>query len=242
MTPTAHGAGSGVTGWFTDGMPFVHYGALSGTLHRHHRDRPDSQGRWFHINLEVDAPAGRYHCAVDVDSHASAVGVRWKTFTVPPEALGPAASLPPGYHELPRTPDSGALDHLRHAALADRSGVLFLRRPPSWLQDLLDLAGSHPWQAGSNLDAALALESILVPGQQVLVFGEPFDDDLEGDLGMHNIHQNQGDPAGSPWWTENGVWQDGATLTRRPDGHYDVFLNKFSSQSDRTDAAGHPVS
>ncbi|NYV77896.1 DUF2278 family protein [Streptomyces sp. UH6] len=224
-------------------MPFVRYGVLSGTLHRHHRDRPDSQGRWFHVNLEVDAPAGRHHCAVDVDSHASAVGVRWKTFTLPAEALGPAAALAasPGYHELPRTPDSGALDYVRHPELADRSGILFTRRPPSWLQDLLELVDSRPWHAGSNVDAALALESILVPGQHVLVFGEPFDDDPDGDLGMHNVHQNQGDPAGSQWWVENGTWQDGATLTRRPDGAYDLFLNKFSSQSDRTDAAGHPV-
>jgi hypothetical protein len=236
-------------------MPLVRYGVLSGTLHRHHRDRPDSQGRWFHVNLEVDAPAGRHHCAVDVDSHASAVGVRWKTLTVPPEALGPVAALPPGYHGLARTPDSGALDLLRHPALADRSGILFLRRPPVWLDDLLDLVGSHPWQAGSHVDAALALESVLVLEEQVLVFGEPFDDVPEGadagagtngspggsDLGMHNVHQNQGDPAGSQWWAENGVWQDGAVLTRRPDGHYDVFLSKFSTQSDRTDESGHPL-
>jgi uncharacterized protein YukJ len=25
---------------------------------------------------------------------------------------------------------------------------------------------------------------------------------------MHNVHQNQGDPAGSQWWPENGTWQD----------------------------------
>ncbi|MFE5210191.1 DUF2278 family protein [Streptomyces sp. NPDC056600] len=222
-------------------MPFVHYGVLRGTLHSHHRDRPDHQGRWFHVNLEVDAPAGRHHCAVDVDSHASAVGVRWKTFTLPPEALGPVQDLPPGYHELARIPGSGALDLLRHPALADRSGILFLRRPPSWLEDLLDLVGSHPWQAGSNTDAAEALESVLAPGREVLLFGEPFDDDPEGDLGMHNIHQNQGDPAGSQWWAENGAWQDGAVLTLRPDGDLDVFLAKFSTQSDHTDDAGHPL-
>jgi hypothetical protein len=235
-------------------MPFVRYGVLSGTLHGHHRDRPDHQGRWFHVNLEVDAPAGRHHCAVDVDSHASAVGVRWKTFTLPPEALGPVHALPPGYQDLARTPDSGALDLVRHPALADRSGILFLRRPPSWLEDLLDLVGSHPWQAGANTDAAEALESVLAPGRRILLFGEPFDGTVAGgpgpdgpgagpggDLGMHNIHQNQGDPAGSPWWAENGSWQDGAVLALRSDGDYDVFLSKFSSQSDHTDDAGHPV-
>ncbi|MBT2384451.1 DUF2278 family protein [Streptomyces sp. ISL-11] len=222
-------------------MPFARYGALSGTLYRHYRDRPDDQGRWFHLHIEVDAPDGRYHCAIDVDSHKSNVGVQWKLFTLDAGDLGPAAALAPGYHDLASAPDSGALDFLRHPALLDRSGVLFQRRPPSWLQELLDLFGSRPWHAGSNADAATALEPILVPGRRTLVFGEPFLDDPEGDLGMHNVHQNQGDPVGSQWWAENGIWQDGATLTQRSDGRYDVFLSKFSSQAGHTDGAGHPV-
>ncbi|MFF5973542.1 DUF2278 family protein [Streptomyces sp. NPDC012769] len=222
-------------------MPFAHYGVLSGTLYRHYRDQPDDQGRWFHVNLEVDAPAGRYRCAIDVDSHKSNVGVQWKSFVLDPVDVGPSAALAPGYHELAPRPESGALDYLRHPALVDRSGVLFQRRPPSWLRDLLDLFGSRPWHAGSNLDAAAALEPMLLVGRRILVFGEPFTDDPEGDLGMHNVHQNQGDPAGSQWWQENGVWQDGATLTQRPDGRYDVFLNKFSSQASHTDEDGHPV-
>ncbi|MFH8576372.1 DUF2278 family protein [Streptomyces zaomyceticus] len=222
-------------------MPFQSYGVLVGTLHSHFRDTEDAQGRWFHINLKVDAPAGQYHCAVDVDSHKSNVGVQWKTFVLKASAVGPAAALAPGYHDLASEPDSGAMDYLRHPELVDRTGVLFERRPPSWLQELLDLLGSRPWHTGTNVDAADALEPMLVPGRRILVFGEPFTDDPEGDLGMHNIHQNQGDPSGSQWWEENGIWQDGATLLERPDGRYDVFLNKFSSQAGRTNSAGHPV-
>lgn len=218
-------------------MPFAHYGVLAGTLQQHFRDTPDAQGSWFHVNLRVDAPAGRYRCAVDVDSHQSATGVQWKTFTVDASALGPVAALAPGYHDLARTSGSGALDYIRHPALRGRPPLPgFL---PSWLRRLLErwLRPSRPWISGSNLEAALAIERILVLGRPVLVFGEPF----TTGLGMHNIHQNQGDPYGSQWWEENGIWQDGATLTLRPDGRYDVFLNKFSTQKDRTDSAGHPV-
>lgn len=219
-------------------MPLDAYGVLSGTLHRHFRDRPDTQGRWFHVNLEVDAPAGRYRCAVDVDSNQSATGVQWKVFTLAPSVLEPVPALAPGYHDLSPSSGSGALDHLRHPALVDRPGCLFVRRPPDWLRQFLDrLNPPRPWVSGTNLDAAAALEPLLVPGRPVLIFGEPFDQGL----GMHNIHQNQGDPYGSRWWDDNAVWQDGATLTRRPDGWYDVFLNKFSSQADRTDADGHPA-
>ncbi|MFJ7157133.1 DUF2278 family protein [Streptomyces sp. NPDC101118] len=218
-------------------MPFQRYGVLSGTLHQHFRDTPDDEGAWFHVNLRVDAPDGRYRCAVDVDSHDSATGVQWKAFTVDAAALGPVAALAPGYHELARTPASGALDYIRHPALKGRPS--WWATLPGWLRKLLaPLVGpALPWTSGSNLDAALALEPILAVGRPVLVFGEPF----SAGLGMHNIHQNQGDPAGSQWWAENGTWQDGATLTRRPDGRYDVFLNKFSTQADQTGKGGHPL-
>ncbi|MFJ5553295.1 DUF2278 family protein [Streptomyces sp. NPDC093225] len=218
-------------------MPFEHYGVLAGTLNRHFRDTPDDQGRWFHVNLRVDTPGGQFTCAVDVDSHQSSTGVQWKVFTLDAAALGPVDALAQGFHELARAAGSGALDYLRHPALRDR-------RPwpaglPAWLRQLLErwFRPGRPWHSGSNTDAAQALETVLVVGRPILVFGEPFD----VGLGVHNVHQNQGDPYGSPWWAENGVWQDGATMTRRPDGRYDVFLNRFSSQADHTDAGGHPV-
>jgi hypothetical protein len=210
-------------------MPLDRYGVLVGTLHRSFRDTPDDQGRWFHVNLEVDAPAGRHRCAVDVDSKMSAVGVQWKVLVVAPSSLGPAPGLPPGVHDLVRSPGTGALDYQRHPGLvALPVGCLF------WLLGL----GSGPgWTTGSHVQAAEALETILTPGRRMLVFGEPF----RTGLGMHNIHQNQGDPAGSQWWDDNGIWQDGGTLSERPDGRFDVFLSKFSSQATRTDDDGHPT-
>ncbi|MFE6847951.1 DUF2278 family protein [Streptomyces sp. NPDC057686] len=219
-------------------MPLENYGVLSGTLHRHFRERPDGQGRWFRVHLEVDAPAGRYACAVDVDSRDATAGVRWKVFTLHASVLDPVASPPPGYRDLARASGSGALDQLRHPALADRPGCLLGGHPPQWYQRILDrLNPPRPWISGSCLEASEALEPVLVPGRPVLVFGEP---SAEG-LGMHNVHRNQGDPYGSRWWADNGVWQDGAVLTRRPDGLFDVFLSTFSTQTEPTDADGHPL-
>ena len=57
-------------------MALDRYGVLSGTLVSHARDTPDSQGRWFHVNLLVNASNVQYRCAIDVDSHQSAIGRR----------------------------------------------------------------------------------------------------------------------------------------------------------------------
>jgi hypothetical protein len=201
-------------------MPLERYGVLVGTLQGHARDQPDTQGRWYHVNLRVDAPLGRYRCAVDVDSKQTATGVQWQRLTVVP-AMVSAAGLDPGYHELELLSSSGALDYYRHPALA--------RRPAPYQ--------TTSWLSGSNLEAATALEGILTSGRRILVFGEPFSQGL----GMHNIHQNQGDPAGSQWWAENAIWQDGGTMTVRPDGALDVFISKFSTQSMQTGDDGHPI-
>jgi hypothetical protein len=130
-------------------------------------------------------------------------------------------------HDLARGPDSGALDYQRHPALAPRPGCLPWFTPAS---------PSTGWTSGSQVEAASALEAILAPGRRMLVFGEPF----TTGLGMHNVHQNQGDPLGSQWAGDNAIWQDGATLSERPEGGFDAFLSKFSSQAFSTDDDGHP--
>jgi hypothetical protein len=218
-------------------MPFDSYGVLVGTLTGHRRDTPDDQGRWFHVNLDVTAPAGRYRCAVDVDSKQSATGVEWRVTTVHPAQLSALTGTPDGFRSLAMDATSGAVDYVRHPALRTGAGCLFLRPPEPLLRWLERLFRARSWRAGSNLEAATALESILVVGARIAVFGEPF----TSGLGMHNIHQNQGDPLGSQWYAENGIWQDGATVVYRPDGQYDVFLSKFTSQSYETDDLGHPL-
>jgi hypothetical protein len=224
-------------------VPLDAYGVLVGMLTSHERDDPDDQGRWFHVNLYVEAPDGdgvarSFHVAIDVDSHMSAVGVEWKVLRLPASALGPVAGLGPGYHPLAMTPSSGALDYVRHPALRDAPGCVFVRDPGPFLRGLLASLRPPRWVAGSHVEASEALESVLAVGRTVVVFGDPYD---PPDHGLHNVHQNQGDPPGSRWWDENGIWQDGGTFVRRPDGSYDVFVNKFSSQAYRTDDDGHPI-
>lgn len=217
------------------------YGVLVGTLVAHERDRPDNQGRWYHVMLSIDVDGAQYRAAVDVDSHQSATGVQWKVVPASATDLGPPATLPIGWHPLSSTAASGALDHIRHPiartwrfirpAFAQRR-ILGWTPWWRWISVIY-----RPWRSGSNLEASEALEQILAIGSTVLIWGEPFNTGL----GVHNVHQNQGDPVNSQWAASNGIWQDGAVAVRRPDGSFVAFLPKFSGQASSTDAQGHPL-
>jgi uncharacterized protein YukJ len=220
-------------------MALDRYGVLAGTLVSHHRDPPDAQGRWFHVNLVIRANEQTYRCAVDVDSKQSAIGVEWKTVTLSGADLGPVDALPDGYHDLAMSPTSGAVDFVRSRWLRPSPGCVFVAMPDALTRFLMALLGRRipRWEQGSNLDAASAFEPLLAGNPRVLIYGEPF----TTGLGMHNIHQNQGDPPGSQWWEENGVWQDGLTMVRRSDGTLRAFLSKFTSQAYVTGGQGHPA-
>jgi uncharacterized protein YukJ len=220
-------------------MVMERYGVLVGTLLSHHRDRPDQQGRWFHVNLEVRSDGQSHRCAVDVDSKQSAVGVEWKTVSLSGADLGPVEALPDGYHDLSMTPTSGAVDFVRSRWLHPSPGCVFTFVPDSLTRGRLGFLNTRipPWTQGSNLDAASAFEPLITGNPRVLIYGEPF----ATGFGMHNIHQNQGDPVDSQWSAENGIWQDGLTVVRRDNGTFTAFISKFTSQSYITNNQGHPA-
>jgi uncharacterized protein YukJ len=93
-----------------------------------------------------------------------------------------------------------------------------------------------PWRRGTGIQALTDLESIISSGVRFYVFGEPF----TSGLGVHNIHQNQGDPIGSGHEQENAIWQDGGTIVQSAAGEFYAFLNKFKTQSFKTDDLGRP--
>jgi uncharacterized protein YukJ len=94
-----------------------------------------------------------------------------------------------------------------------------------------------PWNAGTSDQALTDLESVITGAQRVIVFGAPF----RTGKGVHDIHQNQGDPVSSSFSAENAIWQDGITIALRSDGTASAFMNKFSTQSDATDDNGRPI-
>ncbi|MCA0295388.1 MAG: YukJ family protein [Actinobacteria bacterium] len=213
------------------------YGLVIGTEHDYYRDPPDDYGRYYHGNLVVHAPPGNYHCAIDVDPKNAPDGIQWRIVRIRPADLAALTALPDGWHPLASTPTSGALDYPRSPVLHPPFLINWVRYD-SWLSRLLGwLRWNPPWNSGTGIQALTDLESILTQGVRFYVFGEPF----TSGLGVHNIHQNQGDPPGGGHDEENAIWQDGATIVQTTDGRLLGFLNKFKTQSFRTDDAGHPL-
>ncbi len=212
------------------------YGVLIGHIEKYYRDDPDDFGRYYHGSLEISAPLGTYRCAIDVDSKHLTIGVEWRIVPLRAAELMPILSLGTGYHRLSSTAASGAMDYVRRSIFAPLAGIRRFSRNISE-----ENRAVVAWKRGRSIDALAELEPLVThaktEGLLVLVFGEPF----SSGFGMHNIHQNQGDPPGSQWWAENGIWQDGSTLLQLSQSEYVAFANKFTSQAYVTDAAGHPA-
>lgn len=219
-------------------MPLANgYGVLIGTLHDYYRDPPDDFGRYYHGNLVIHAPAGNYKCAIDVDPKNMPDGVQWRTVSLRTLDFAAMSSLPDGWHPLASDPSSGALDYIRSAVLHPPA-LIHLLRYSSCLNRLLAwLRWNPPWRSGTGFQALTELEGVIDAGARFFVFGEPF----SSGLGVHNVHQNQGDPVGGGHDAENWIWQDGGTIVLKPDGRLLGFLNKFQTQSFKTDGQGRPA-
>jgi hypothetical protein len=200
-----------------DAMPLASYGVVIGTLDHFRREDPTHFGTYYPGMIYLATPVGRYECAVDV---ATPAGIKVQYRVIPnldATLFAPIAARADGFHALARTPDSRALDYARSPLLTPAG------RPAPWIDSTGDNA----------LDE---LEAHLTGSARVYVFGEPY---THG-LGVHNAHQNQGDPPGIHQG-DDGIWQDGGTIVARPDGTLVAILTKFETQSLRTDDQGLPL-
>jgi hypothetical protein len=92
-----------------------------------------------------------------------------------------------------------------------------------------------PWHSSDGDNALDALAPHIAGASRAYVFGQAF----TTGLGVHDVHLNQGDPAGSQYPTD-GIWQDGAVMLEKPDSSVVIWQIKFNTQSLDTDDSGHP--
>jgi hypothetical protein len=222
-------------------MPLPAYGVLVGTLNLFTRDNLTPTGSFRHGTLHVDTPAGQYEGAVDVLT-ASGIKVQYRLIRhINHFTLAPILGLPAGWHLLPSTRSSGAIDYVRSSFVgigmgAKSFGFWLFRRDSLIGRLLLWLEGlRNPWIDSAGDNALDALETQLLGSVRVFVFGAP----ASSGLGVHDVHLNQGNPAG-PFQQLNGIWQDGGVLIERPSGEIVAFFVKFATQSLHTNSLGHP--
>lgn len=213
------------------------YGLVIGPKVNYFRDNPDDFGRFYHGNLIVGTPQGNYRCAIDVDPKNMPNGIEWRVVKLRSADMQQFKQLSNGWHSLASNAGSGALDYIRSAVLHPPLGVMFVRYDSclAWFLNLI--RWNPPWNKGVGIAALTDLEAVLASAVRCYVFGEPF----RTGLGVHNIHQNQGDPIGSSFAAENAIWQDGGTIVEDATGNFTAFLNKFQTQSYKTDAQGRPA-
>ncbi|MBM3163661.1 MAG: DUF2278 family protein [Chlorobi bacterium] len=201
------------------------YGVLAGTLHSYSCDRTVSEGEYYHCNLRIKAGPVIYRCPVDLDGKKSADGIQWRVVELGRTSLKGIAGLKDGWHHLRSNDRSGALDYYRSEELQP-TGTCVPAEPVG--EDVRHDHGADcaPWRFGTGAAAFRDLEPLLKHVRRVYVFGEPF----RNGKGVHNIHQNQGDPPGSRWYAENGPWQDGGVIAERWNHTLAAFLCKFKTQ------------
>jgi hypothetical protein len=203
------------------------YGVLVGTLHNYYCDRFFSDTEYYHCNLKVRAGARVFRCPVDLDSKKEADGMHWRLVELEPDVFQRFLHFREGWHPLDSEPGSGALDYYRSSELQP-TGECMEASPESGNHDATMQGALHAlWKYGTGPAAFRDLEPLLLHSRKLFIFGEPF----RRGRGVHNIHQNQGDPPHSRWYQENGIWQDGAVVVQRRDKTISAFLCKFKSQS-----------
>jgi hypothetical protein len=165
----------------------------------------------------------------------------WRTLLVRLRPAAPAGWRPPppdigqpGVPPPPVPPDPAPFTPGRADALLRR--LMPLRRlfPQPWRYRLWR---SFPWVSSNGDNALDALAPFLTGAARIYLFGQRYTDGTDG---VHDVHLNQGDPAGSPWYATNGPWQDGCVACQRADGSVTVWQVKFDTQVLTTNADGHP--
>ncbi len=202
------------------------YGVLVGTLLKYYCDHAFSEQTYYHCNVKVRAGRRVFRCPVDLDHKQDAHGVQWRLVELAPDALHRILHFQEGWHPLVSQPGSGAIDYYRSPEFQPTCHCRQAASDFIHCEEAGDTVLPVSWKYGTGPEAFRDLEPLLTHSRKLFIFGEPF----RTGHGVHNIHQNQGDPPDSQWYPENGIWQDGAVVVLRRDNTLAAFLCKFNTQ------------
>ncbi len=224
-----------------DSMPIPNYSVLSG--------RPTSgkvvAGRSPHYQITLQANGGPFTVAVNIQSvdGSEVLYAIEENFT--PPGLAALLALPFGMTALPSTAGGLALDFVREqingSPMITRAQMTLLPQyRPSGLSEEDRLLSRARSSALQNAVVTLLNMTIADNDGVIYAFGSAYADSGRVD-GIHNIHMNQGNPAGT-FSADNGVWQDGALFIHLPAKNtWTAIFIAFQTESWNTDNSGNPV-
>ena len=166
-------------------------------------------GSWPHYLVELSTASGTLQAAIDLSTTGESNQVRWRELDLEESDFPEITSLGDGWQELPSHTDSGAstggaLDYLRHPTLLARLN----HQPWRNADDTEPLVEeTNPTSSTHRYDVP-RWDALFAAGvRKAYILGEAY----SGLNGVHNVHQNQGDPEGEHS-DSNGIWQDGAMI------------------------------
>jgi uncharacterized protein YukJ len=227
-------------------MPITNYGVLTG--------RPTAgkvvSGTSAHYQITMQATGGPFTVAVNIQSvDGSEVLYAIEEGFTPPDVAGLLA-LPMGMTKLQSEAGGLALDYVR----SEIDGSPMISKAQ---MTLLPKANARAKGSGAEEEMiqrarAKALENAVITLLNMTIadkdgviyaFGSSYADSGKVD-GIHDIHMNQGNPAGGKnggFSGDNGVWQDGALMIHLPAKNtWTAVFVAFQTESWDTDSAGNP--
>jgi uncharacterized protein YukJ len=212
-------------------MPITNYSVLQGL--------PTAgkvvTGASTHYQITMQAIGGPFTVAVNIEStDGSEVLYAIVDNFQPPDSAGLLA-LSSGLHGLPSTPDGLALDFVREEV----NGKPMITLAQMTLLPESERIGNHATRLENAVDTLL--NQTIADKGTIFAFGSAYADNGHVD-GIHDIHMNQGNPAGS-FSKDNGIWQDGAIFTYLPatESWTAIFI-AFQTESWNTGSSGNPLS
>jgi len=219
-------------------MPIKDYGVVQGKVF----DRILATPKNEHYHILLNRGDNPHRVAINTQSTTPPSQVLFFSnldFQHPITDLILQQALPMGYTPLPSEPGGIALDFIR-ANLFDTTAMVPLPASAAGtdndLNDQLDLTVQ---QAISDDDAVL-----YAFGQHWVDAGgaDKYFPEIDPSTGIHDIHMNQGNPAGG-FFKDNGVYQDGGLIFHFPSrNRWAAIFTAFQSQSFHTDdKTGNPI-
>jgi uncharacterized protein YukJ len=182
-----------------------------------------------HYLIDVTADGKTYEIAVNIESTDGSEVLYFinENFTPPDGSM--LQNLATGMTQI-TTKGNPAIDFLRSTA----NGQPIVTQ--SQMQ-LLPLPGKTTSSNLKNAVIQFLNQAVADENGTIYAFGSQY---TEG-TGIHDIHMNQGNPAGS-FEKDNGTWQDGLLIYELPASNtWTAIFIAFQDESWKTDANGNPA-